>query len=287
MRLVNTAASQATPSTRSSSSAWEVVSITATALPARAMAASVAWSSGAPGVVTCAEWRSRSWPTLVSTVPIRPVDRPAASNAATARNEVVVLPSVPVIPTVPSVRDGSSYHQLAEPASAAREAPTTSCGRSRPVTGCSTSAAAAPAAAAEATYSWPSTWNPGRAANRVPSRTARESSVTPRTSTSPSAAAPIGRSSRRAPRTRSAARRRAIRPSSRRGSPGSAAASSSARSGDAAGSVTSRASARSCGSRAPRRGRLRTARRGLRAPARPPSPPTSPRTTACARTGRT
>ena len=53
--------------------------------------------------------------------PSRPVrsTRPAASRAATARNDVVVLPSVPVIPTTPSSWLGSPYHQAAASASAA------------------------------------------------------------------------------------------------------------------------------------------------------------------------
>ena len=49
----------------------------------------------------------------VSTVPISPAGCPAASSAAAARNEVVVLPSVPVTPTTPSSWLGSPYHQAA------------------------------------------------------------------------------------------------------------------------------------------------------------------------------
>ncbi len=128
MRFVKIAASYAIPATRSSSRACDVVSRTAAALPAARIAASVAWSSGAPGVVTCASWRSRRSPTLVSTVPMSPVEMPAASRAATARNEVVVLPSVPVIPTTPSSRDGSPAHQPAAWARAALEPATTTCG---------------------------------------------------------------------------------------------------------------------------------------------------------------
>ena len=60
------------PGTRSSSRACDVVSSTAASLPAATIARSVAWSSGAPGVVTWASWRSRASPTFVSTVPIRP-----------------------------------------------------------------------------------------------------------------------------------------------------------------------------------------------------------------------
>ena len=137
-------------------------------LPAARIAASVAWSSGAPGVVTWTSWRSRRSPTLVSTVPTRPVEIPAASSAATARNDVVVLPSVPVIPTMPRSRDGSPDHQPAACARAGLAAATTTWGRPAPGTGRSTTAAAAPAAAARVTKSCPSTWKPGTATNSDP-----------------------------------------------------------------------------------------------------------------------
>ena len=78
------------------------------------------------------------------------------------------MPSVPVIPIVPIDFDGSPYHQAADRARAARADVTTSWGSGVPGIGCSTRAAAAPAAAAAATKSWPSTWNPGTATNRVP-----------------------------------------------------------------------------------------------------------------------
>ena len=99
-------------------------------------------------MVTWASWRSSAAPTRVSTVPISPVEMPAASSADTARNEVVVLPSVPVTPTVAISCDGSRYHHAAALASDGRAAATTSCGIRAPGTGCSTMAAAAPAAAA-------------------------------------------------------------------------------------------------------------------------------------------
>ena len=71
--------------------------------PPRPSPRSVAWSSGAPGVVTWASWRSRVVADLRLDRPDQArSDTPAASSAATARNEVVVLPSVPVIPTTPS-----------------------------------------------------------------------------------------------------------------------------------------------------------------------------------------
>ena len=166
----------------------------------------------------------------VSTVPTRPVDRPAASSAAAARNEVVVLPSVPVIPTTPRSRDGSPYHQAAARASAARVVPTTSCGSAAPATGCSTMAAAAPAAAAAADVV---------VAVDVEARERDEQRPAPHRARvvgdaahrrcPPRPAAPIGRPSRRAPRTSPAARRRSIRGRQRgRGPAGSAAASSAA-----------------------------------------------------------
>ena len=127
---------------------------------------------------------SRTPPIRVATVPISPGDRPAASSAATARNDVVVLPSVPVIPTTPRRRDGSPYHQAAASARAAgrplddelRQARRRGAARS-------TIAAAAPAAAAAATKSCPSTCRPGDGHEQRSRRgSTRESSVTPRTS---------------------------------------------------------------------------------------------------------
>ena len=64
------------------------------------------WSAGAPGVVVCSGFDSRLRPICVATVPTRPLDTPAASRAATTRNEVVVLPSVPVMPTTGRCLDG-------------------------------------------------------------------------------------------------------------------------------------------------------------------------------------
>ena len=57
-------------------------------------------------------------PIRVAAVPVIPVRIPAASSAATARNEVVVLPSVPVIPTTARSWLGSPYHHAAAVASA-------------------------------------------------------------------------------------------------------------------------------------------------------------------------
>ena len=74
-----------------------------------------------------ASWRAPRWrpgapPIRVAAVPVIPVRIPAASSAATARNEVVVLPSVPVIPTTASSRLGSPYHHAAAVARADRRA---------------------------------------------------------------------------------------------------------------------------------------------------------------------
>ena len=89
----------------------------------------------------------------MSIVPTSPLERPAASSAATARNEVVVLPSVPVTPTTASSRLGSPYHHAAAEASARAARPTTSWAMGASGTGRSTIAAVAPAAAAAATKS--------------------------------------------------------------------------------------------------------------------------------------
>ena len=59
--------------------------MTATSSPASTMARSVAWSSGASGVVAWASWASVRPPIRVAMVPIIPARRPAASSAATAR----------------------------------------------------------------------------------------------------------------------------------------------------------------------------------------------------------
>jgi hypothetical protein len=68
----------------------------------------------------------------VAIVPIIPVRTPAASSAETARYEVVVLPSVPVMPMTVSSREGSPYHQAAADPRAGRDASTTICGAPTP-----------------------------------------------------------------------------------------------------------------------------------------------------------
>ena len=138
-------------------------------MPAATIAASVAWSSGAPGVVTWASWRSRASPTFVSTVPIRPVDTPAASSAATARNEVVVLPSVPVIPTTPSRRDGSPVPPAGGVGERGPGAGHDDLRQRRPGHGPLDDRRGGAGLGRGPTYSVPSTWKPGTATNSVPS----------------------------------------------------------------------------------------------------------------------
>ncbi len=106
------------PPTRSSASPCDVVSMTAARSPPSAIARRPACSLGAPGVVACSSFGSCVPPMRVEAVPIIPVRTPAASSAAVARNDVVVLPSVPVIPTTASPRLGSPYHHEAATATA-------------------------------------------------------------------------------------------------------------------------------------------------------------------------
>ena len=105
-------------------------------------------------------------------VPIMPVRRPAASSAATARNDVVVLPSVPVIPTT------------AELAARVAVPPRGGARRARPASRSTTSwgsgdlgqrplddrGRGAPRCRGRATNSWPSTCWPGTATNSAPGR---------------------------------------------------------------------------------------------------------------------
>ena len=106
----------------------------------------------------------------------------------------------------------------------------------------------------------------------------------PRTGTFPRPAAPIGRSSRRAPRTRPSASSRASSPASGRGSAGSAAATSASTRDSPA--VTS-PPAGEAGQRGSSPARPRSATAAPPARARRRARPTRRRTTACARTGRT
>ena len=83
LRLVKTARSKRTPSTRPSSSAWLDTSIVTAEAPRSRMTASRACRSGASGVVRVAG--STSSPMWVATVPITPVVCPPARRAASSR----------------------------------------------------------------------------------------------------------------------------------------------------------------------------------------------------------
>ena len=146
-----------------------------------------------------------------------------------ARNDVVVLPSVPVIPTTASSALGSRYHHAAAVASAARVSATTSCGRSLSGSAWSTSAADAPARGRRSDEVVPVGVQPGDGDEERARRERRASrGSTPRTAIAARPAAPIARPSSRAPRRRPSAVRRAISPPSSTGSVGSAAARRSA-----------------------------------------------------------
>ncbi len=193
-RLVKAATSKTTPSTRPSASAWLLTSIATAVVPRSRMAASSACRSGASGVVRTLG--STSSPMRVSTVPSRPVERPAARSPASTRKAVVVLPLVPVIPIVTIPAAGSPCTQRAVSPSTARGSSATSTGRpwpaQRSAPAGSVRKAAAPACATASAKSAPCAREPGSAAYRSPGWTARESSVQPVTTTPAS-----GRSVRR------------------------------------------------------------------------------------------
>ena len=187
-----------------------MVSMTAASSPAATIARSAAWRAGASGVVAWAAFGSWTPPIRVAAVPIIPVRIPAASSAATARNDVVVLPSVPVIPTTPRPRsDRRTTRQPRWPARPALRPPR---------------AAGAPPRAAVFDQRGRSPLRgrlgdelvtvdvlPGIATNSQPGPTALESWVTPRIAMSARPAAPMARPSRRAPRSRPSRVRRSIR----------------------------------------------------------------------------
>ncbi len=93
-----------TPSTRPRASAWLDTSITTASTPCSTISANIACSCGASGVVSALG--TRRPPMRVSMVPINAVDSPAAASPASTRYEVVVLPEVPVIPTMRSRSEG-------------------------------------------------------------------------------------------------------------------------------------------------------------------------------------
>ena len=94
---------------------------------------------------------------------------------------VVVLPSVPVIPTIPSRRDGSPNHHAAASARAAGRPIDDELGQRDLGQRSLDERGHGPGGrGGRRRTSWPSTWSPGIATNRLPGLTARESSVTPR-----------------------------------------------------------------------------------------------------------
>ena len=143
-RLVNAATSKWAPATRSITRACDDTSITTASTPSSRQRASWRCSTGASGVVC----RPDSVP---STSTRRPVDR----NTSPTSCDVVVLPLVPVTPTISSASHGCPWNAAAtQPVSARAEVVTTwgtSIGRVR-----STRIAAAPAATAAAANSCPS-----------------------------------------------------------------------------------------------------------------------------------
>ena len=104
MRLVNTATSNESSSTRESASAWEDTSIATPPTLAARISASIASISSASGVVWFAGRVSA--PTTYWMVPMIPVRSPRARRSASTRYDVVVLPLVPVMPTSVSEADG-------------------------------------------------------------------------------------------------------------------------------------------------------------------------------------
>ena len=111
-------------------------------------------------------------PTMAVTVPSRPVERPPASSSARTRKAVVVLPLVPVIPTVVRRAVGSPASAAAAGAIAARTSSTRISGTPRCSGRCTTSATA-PRAIASSAKSWPSRVKPGTQKNSVPGVTSR------------------------------------------------------------------------------------------------------------------
>src|SRR5919198_1315087 len=148
------------------------------------MTASSACTSGASGVVKPVLISSA--PIMVATVPISPGTRPAAASPARIRKVVVVLPLVPVTPSIDIAAAGWPYTWAAIEPSTARTAGTTSTGTSTDSSAApalSVSTATAPAATASAAKETPCVARPGSAANRSPDRTCPLAAVMPRTST--------------------------------------------------------------------------------------------------------
>jgi len=194
LRFVNTSTANRTRSSRCSSDACDDASIAHERSPASSISRNVRCRSIASGVVR--RTPRRSPPTRASTVPRRPGRRPAAARIAYKRNDVVVLPLVPVTPATCSSSVGRPKNASAPTAIAARASGTTICGTAT-ASGRSTTRPTAPFATACGAKSCPSTRAPGTQKNRAPgvasrasyTRSSTSTGVCPTTSAAPSAAA--------------------------------------------------------------------------------------------------
>ena len=127
------------------------------------------WRSIASGVVRTASSRRR--PTIVPTVPSRPVRSPPASSSARTRKAVVVLPFVPVMPTRPQGggRVAARARRRPAPSRGARRRRGPRGRRAR--AGAATTRATAPRATASGAKSCPSRVKPGTQKNSAPGST--------------------------------------------------------------------------------------------------------------------
>jgi len=137
-------------------------------------------------------------PTTFWMVPSMPVRTPAASSTSRMRKALVVLPLVPVMPTIFRRAVGSPCRAAAAGAIAARTSGTSTCGTGgepgSSATTWSTTSAAAPSRAASSAKSWPSRVKPVTQKKTVPSPTVRWSYARADTSvrgSSSSPAAPV------------------------------------------------------------------------------------------------
>ena len=137
--------SKSTLRVRAWASPWLVASITTLSLPAATISASSACSSSASGVVLRFSFGMRSSPIPSSTVPISPGRRPAARSTASARKQVVVLPSVPVTPMTCRLLRRMAEPRVGGIGQGVTRAPTTSCGIVTSGSSRSTTTASAPA----------------------------------------------------------------------------------------------------------------------------------------------
>ena len=149
--------------------------------PRSTASAQMPWSTGDSTVVRGLSIASS--PIRSSTVPSTAVSRCWARRAASTKYAVVVLPLVPVMPTVTSCAEGSPYTQAATGPASARGSSATRTGTpaaaARSLPAASVSTATAPAAAACAANRAPCTLSPGTATSRSPGRASPEATVTP------------------------------------------------------------------------------------------------------------